>query len=68
MKAHTAAPVRAFIHWEGVCSGVPKETNMDRCNVNTEAATSAYRMLRMTTDRGEVSQCRTLWTAATVIL
>lgn len=68
MKAHTAAPVSAFIHWEGVCSGVLKETNMDRCNVNTEAATSAYRMLPMTTDRGEVSQCRTLWTAATVIL
>lgn len=37
MKAHTAAPVRAFIHWEGVCSGVPKETNMDRCNVNNVA-------------------------------
>ena len=41
---------------------------MDRCNVSTEAATSAYRMLRMTTDRGEVSQCRALWTAATAIL
>lgn len=68
MKAHTEAPVRAFIHWEGVCSGVLKEANMDRCNVSTDAATSAYRMLRMTTDRGEVSQCRTLWTAATVIL
>lgn len=68
MKAHTEAPVSAFIHWEGMCSDVPKETNMDRCNVSTDAATSAYRMLRMTTDRGEVSQCRTLWTAATVIL
>lgn len=68
MKVHTAAPVSAFINWEGVCSDVPKEANMDRCNVSTDAATSAYRMLRMTTDGGEVSKCRILWTAATVIL
>ena len=27
MKAHTAAPVNAFIHWEGVCSGVLKDVN-----------------------------------------
>lgn len=50
-----AAPVRAFIR-RAFSSVVPsKETSIDRYKVSTDAATSAYPMLRIAASSGEGS-------------